>query len=136
MATIGGYTSVAGTYTFQVRQDGDDGAGGTCFGPYASVTMTVNSLPEIVISPLSANDVLCYAAGKKAVQATVNGTSTSLLTGGTWAMTDKTLGTAVAGISADGIVDPTVNGKNDGMYTVSYTYTDGNGCVNSQTKDF
>ncbi len=136
VATIGGYTSKAGTYTFQVRQDGDDGAGGTCFGPYASVAMTVNSLPEIVINPLSANDVLCYAAGKKAVQATVNGTSTSLLTGGTWAMTDKTLGTAVAGISTDGIVDPSVNGKNDGTYTVSYTYTDGNGCVNSQTKDF
>ena len=136
VATLGGYTSVANTYTFQVRQDGDDGAGGTCFGPYATVTLTVNSLPEIVINPIGTDDVLCYAAGKKAIEATVNGTSVAQLIGGIWAMTDKASGTSVAGISADGIVDPTIGGKNDGTYAVSYTYVDENSCVNTQTKDF
>jgi hypothetical protein len=121
-------------YAFSVSQDGDDGAGGRCYGPTAAVTVTVNPLPAVEIgtvgSVVGGKDVLCYAGGKKTAEAMVNGTSSSLLTGGVW-----TIDGAAAGITEDGVIDPTFKDKVDGTYTVKYVYTDAKGCINEDTHD-
>ncbi|MCQ2958600.1 MAG: gliding motility-associated C-terminal domain-containing protein [Bacteroidales bacterium] len=114
-------------YTFTVQQDGDDGAEGRCYGPEAKVTVTVNPLPKVVVDKLNDENILCYAGGSVMASAKADGNKAS---GGVWSMKDSEDNT-VLGVNSDGVIDPTFNGQKDGDYTLSYTYTDGNGCIST-----
>lgn len=125
ISTLTGYTSTAGTYTFQVRQDGLDAAGNACWGGYGSATLTVHALPTIAINEIP---TLCYDGGDYEVIATVNG-ARSL--NGTW-----TIDNATNGISSGGIITPTFNGQNDQTFELAYEYTDTHSCTNNAKKQF
>ncbi len=124
VANLSGYVAKAGVYTFRVRQDGLDAAGNTCWGAYAEAKVVINSLPQIQISDPG---VLCYSTGSYLMEALVNGKSSATLTGGVWTISEGT-------ISNSGEINTSANGKNDGEYTVQYSYTDNNGCTNSNTQ--
>ncbi len=74
--------------------------------------ITVNALPEINFGPIAA---VCFNSNAVELSATPEG---GIFTG-----------TAVEG----NLFDPAVAGA--GTYTISYTYTDGNGCTNSASQE-
>lgn len=122
ISSLSGYESVARVYTFKVRQDGVDAAGERCWGEYATVTATVNSLPEIVIEEVP---VLCYDGGDYEIVATVDGVRS---TTGTW-----TIDGWSEGITQAGILDPTYKGQVDGTYILEYEVQDSKSCKNTAT---
>ncbi len=126
VASLSGYTSKAGTYTFKVRQDGLDAAGNTCWGAYAEAKIIVNPLPEITITDPG---VLCYSTGAYMMEATVNGKPASSISGGIWTVSEGS-------ISSSGEINTSENGKQDGTYMVTYSYTDNNSCTNSNSQVF
>ena len=102
----------------------ESSSGQECESPKAKVTVTVNALPEITVDDV----LMCYAQGKTIVSATVNGTSSTMITsGGEWTLDGETTNIA----ASTGEIDPTFGGQADGNYTIQYTYTDANGCTNS-----
>lgn len=125
ISTLTGYTSTAGTYTFQVRQDGLDAAGNSCWGGYGSATLTVHALPTIVIDEIP---TLCYDGGDYEVIATINGVRSL---NGTW-----TIDNATSGISSEGIITPTFNGEKDQTFELAYEFTNAHSCTNNAKKQF
>ena len=84
-----------------------------CFSPTTLVSFTINPLPTPVISAVKTD--VCYTSGIQNLN--VSPTSGGVLTGKGAVSTDK--------------FDPTVGGKTDGSYELTYTVTDGNGCIDS-----
>lgn len=105
----------------------ESSSGQECESPKTPVTVTVNVLPEITVEDVQ----MCYSQGKTIVTATVNGTSSTMITnGGKW-----TLDGASTNINeTSGEVDPTFAGKVDGTYKIQYTYTDAKNCTNSSNE--
>ena len=105
----------------------ESSSGQECESPKTPVTVTVNVLPEITVDDVQ----MCYAQGKTIVTATVNGTSSTMITnGGKW-----TLDGASTNINeTSGEVDPTFAGEVDGTYKIQYTYTDAKNCTNSSSE--
>ena len=100
-------TSTAGTYTVT----NTIAAAGGCASDVATTVITINPLPLVSFSGLATN----YFYNDPAVSLT------GLPTGGTYS------GTAISGNS----FNPSVAGT--GNHTITYSYTDANGCSNSIT---
>ena len=127
VASLSGYVSEQGEYTFRVRQNGLDAAGNECWGSYASATVTINPLPVIEIDDIP---VQCYDGGEYEVVATVDGVRSS---NGLW-----TIDNATDGVSSAGIISPSFKqNSSDGDFTLKYEFTNATThCSNSATKDF
>ncbi|MBQ3989460.1 MAG: hypothetical protein II630_01345, partial [Bacteroidales bacterium] len=127
VASLSGYVSEQGEYTFRVRQNGLDAAGNECWGSYASATVTINPLPVIEIDDIP---VQCYDGGEYEVVATVDGVRSS---SGLW-----TIDNATDGVSSAGIISPSFKqNSSDGDFTLKYEFTNATThCSNSATKDF
>ncbi len=131
ISTLAGYVSTKDmdtkVYKFSVSQDGDDGAGGRCFGPKADVSITVNALPKIEIEDIP---ILCYDGTEYEVKATVDGQPA---TNGLWKIEGET-----NGISASGIISPNFKDNSaDGDFSLKYTYTNATtSCTNEEDKTF
>ncbi len=101
-------------------------SGNQCETPTTEVSVIVNPLPGITIS---APPIICFDAGDQVFSRTVdyhnNGPGT-----GVWALDG-----ASTGINSSGVFDPTFNGETTDTYEISYTYTDGKGCENTETQD-
>jgi hypothetical protein len=105
--------TIPGSTTYYVRYNQvEPSSGKACWSPATSVTRIVNPKPAPTIIPSSIS--LCYTSG---VQKFTLNPSGGILTG--------------IGIVSPDLFDPTIGGKKDGTYTVIYTYTDANSCVNS-----
>jgi|GEM_PF-313438 len=87
---------------------------GTCYSPLTEVMVTVNPLPTITIGSLDP----AYDLNAPPV------TLAASPAGGTWS------GTGVS----NGMFDPAAAGVG-GPYTITYSYTDANGCTNSESVD-
>jgi len=94
------------SFTYKVNDGSLDSAS-------ATVSITINALPTVEAGD---TQYVCYGGSSFAL------TATTPATGGTWT------GTGVSGS------DFNPAGLTAGDYTVTYTYTDGNGCINSDTK--
>ena len=113
VASLSGYVSEQGEYTFRVRQNGLDAAGNECWGSYASATVTINPLPVIEIDDIP---VQCYDGGEYEVVATVDGVRSS---NGLW-----TIDNATDGVSSTGIISPSFKqNSSDGDFTLKYEFT-------------
>jgi len=86
-----------------------------CFGPSTPVTLTVNPLPTPTIS--ATPSLVCYTSGIQTLN--VSHTTGAVLKG-TGAISYNTF-------------DPTLGGKIDGTYKLTYIVTDANNCVDSAT---
>ena len=109
-AGTGASVTVSPTTTTTYTVTGTDANG--CTGT-DMVTVTVNALPTVSITPATL-DTLCANSGDPV---TLTGTPS----GGTFS------GTGISGTT----FDPSVAGV--GNHTITYDYTDGNGCSNSAT---
>lgn len=135
---LAGYTSNVTektVYTFYVKQNGNDGTGGSdmCFGPLsAPVTVTIHPNPVVVIADMP---VLCYYDETKTAKATVNGNDLATLTSGngSWKFLDGS-SEVTDGIAETGEINLQVKGETDGNYTIQYEYTDANNCYGKETK--
>lgn len=85
-----------------------------CSSPRTAVTATINTVPSVSLSGLNANYMVTDAA------VTLTGTPTGGTFTGTGVTTD-TFAPAVAGVG--------------GPYTITYSYTDNNGCTGTTTFD-
>jgi hypothetical protein len=97
-----------------------------CETPTTEVSVIVNPLPEISITVPSD---ICYDAGEQAFSKTVdyhnNGEGS-----GAWAIDGGN-----TGITLSGVFYPSFNGEITNTYEISYTYTDGKGCENTERQD-
>ena len=116
------------TYYVSYTASGVASNGFECESPKTAVTSTVYSLPTIEIAPMT----VCYGAGSARVDVLTeepgdNGAGTSNGSGsGVWSTTGE-----ASAISTSGIFNTKANGEQSGTYEVTYTYTDGKGCVSS-----
>lgn len=138
---LSGYTSnvtAETVYTLYVRQNGNDGTGGTdmCFGPL-SAPITVTVYPNPVVEITSPNDVLCYYDEKKMAKATVNGKDLAELSTGTggWKFFEGTTENADGIDAVTGEINLQIKAESDGNYTIQYEYTDANTCFGKASKD-
>lgn len=83
-----------------------------CTGPDSTFTITINPLPVIVFPPLP---ILCPTSPPYTLDSATPA-------GGTYS------GTGVSG----NVFNPAVSGA--GVFTITYTYTDANGCTNTATQ--
>lgn len=104
-----GAAGVGGPYTITYSYTDGNGCSNT-----TSQTVTVNALPTVSFSGL--NSAYCENAS--------NATLTGSPSGGTFTGT---------GIVNGNVFNPSAAGVG-GPYSITYTYTDGNGCTNSQTQ--
>jgi len=86
-----------------------------CFGPTTPVTLTVNPLPTPTISASPSS--VCYTSGIQTLN--VSHTTGAVLKG--------------TGATSYNTFDPTLGGKTDGTYKLTYIVTDANNCVDSAT---
>jgi hypothetical protein len=118
--TLHGTTRFYVSYTAIETQSGD-----ACESPKTAVDVVVNRLPDVSIT---VPPIACQPAGDIVIpktETTYNGTGS-----GVWAVDG-----APAGITTAGVFQPNFNGEVTDTYTISYTYTDGKGCVNSAQGD-
>ncbi len=102
-------TPLTSTTTYYVAK-----ISGSCSSSRAGATAVINSLPTV-------------DAGSN-LEACVNGSSFSLNTGGYSPSGGSWSGTGVSGSNFNPVTAGT------GVHTVTYSYTDGNGCTNSDTR--
>lgn len=116
-------TASAGVFTYYVAEYD---ANKDCWSVPTPVTVTVNDLPQVSINQI---DYLCYADGTYTAAGTINSVAS---TAGTWSV----VGDEITVDAQSGVIDLTSAGKNDGTYTLRYSYTDGNGCSNYAEEEF
>lgn len=116
-------TASAGVFTYYVAEYD---ANKDCWSVPTPVTVTVNDLPQVSINQI---DYLCYADGTYTAAGTINSVAS---TAGTWSV----VGDKITVDAQSGVIDLTSAGKNDGTYTLRYSYTDGNGCSNYAEEEF
>ena len=116
-------TASAGVFTYYVAEYD---ANKDCWSVPTPVTVTVNDLPQVSINQI---DYLCYADGTYTAAGTINSVAS---TAGTWSV----VGDEITVDAQSGVIDLTSAGKNDGTYTLWYSYTDGNGCSNYAEEEF
>ena len=97
-----------------------------CWSVPTPVTVTVNELPQVSINQI---DYLCYADGTYTATGMINSVAS---TAGTWSV----VGDEVTVDAQSGVIDVTSAGKNDGTYTLQYSYTDGNNCKYTASEEF
>ena len=116
-------TASAGVFTYYVAEYD---VNKDCWSVPTPVTVTVNDLPQVSINQI---DYLCYADGTYTAAGTINSVAS---TAGTWSV----VGDEITVDAQSGVIDLTSAGKNDGTYTLRYSYTDGNGCSNYAEEEF
>ena len=105
-------------------------SGVTCESPSTKVTTTVYGLPEITFA--KATEDVCYTDGSVQINVTAtagddgNGNSNGVGSG-VWTSDNNA-------VSSSNIFKTKVNGETTGTYDLTYTYTDGKGCVNEATR--
>ncbi|MEQ6118140.1 PKD domain-containing protein [Reichenbachiella sp. MALMAid0571] len=114
---------------------------GGCEGPATMITYTVHPLPVLNLTDINSDPLptkVCVDNGNISLTgnpASANGTF-SISTVGSIGLTDNGDGTAVFNpLAAVGEVDPQDFLDQSELITITYTYTDGNTCVNSISKN-
>ncbi len=113
------------TYTYYVAEY-DATTGKECWSVPTPVTITVNALPVVAITPIET--YLCYADGSYTATGSINGT---LSTAGTWSVKDVDGEDEITVGAKTGLIDTKSAGEKDGVYTLQYSYADEFGCESS-----
>ena len=123
-------TANAGTTTYQVSYIATDPSTLiACTSPKLKVTVTVNPKPVITL-PAGNKTLVCYDGGDMLWTASVD-YHTNGAGSGVWKVDDVENN----GMSSAGVFNPTTFGKVSDTYSISYTYTDGKKCTNTEKKD-
>ena len=117
-----------GITTFYVSYSANEkNSGNECESPMTKVTVTVLPLPTVTFDKQS--EIVCYTTEETKINVTPaseNGAGS-----GVWSITGDP-----SAISSNGIFYAQANGELDGQnqYTITYTYTDAEGCVFSNDR--
>ena len=120
--------TTAGTTTFYVSYSANEkNSGNECESPMQAVTVTVLPLPTVTFD--KASEVVCYTTEETKIN--VKTTSENGAGAGVWSITGD-----ASAISTSGIFYAQANGELEGQkqYTITYTYTDAEGCVFSSDR--
>ena len=123
-------TAEAGSTKFYVSYTAiDPNTSLECESAPAEVYVVVRPLPELTFSA-SNKTLACYDGGDVAWTATVD-FHTNGAGSGSWTLDGKENN----GITQRGVINPAFFGEETGTHRVTYTYTDGAGCVDSVAED-
>ena len=123
-------TAGAGSTKFYVSYTAiDPNTSLECESAPAEVYVVVRPLPELTFSA-SNKTLACYDGGDVAWTATVD-FHTNGAGSGSWTLDGKENN----GITQRGVINPAFFGEETGTHRVTYTYTDGAGCVDSVAED-